>query len=136
MPIESVGRPVSERVPLAHRLMSLFQPDIGRYLASVAKEARESVRASEIRDAIQRQGYWEDHVEWRISTVTSMRVEPAEYYGQSGYQVTAHCDYRFASWSPTIERAAEMLGVYERLIRDLFFALGWPGWASKNQMTP
>ena len=29
-----------------------------------------------------------------------------------------------------------MLGIFERLIRDLFFAVGWPTWADSGRLEP
>jgi hypothetical protein len=106
------------------------------YLVRLSRWAPARHDVSEIRAAIDSAGFWERHDEWRMSTVTSKRIERAELQGRKGFLVTAKCDHEFTCHSPTLERAVEMLGVYDQLIVDLFWTLGWPSWAKKGQLDP
>lgn len=106
------------------------------YLAKPSGQAAARHDISEIRKAIERDGFWERHDEWRISTITSKRIEPAVRHGRKGFLVSASCDHQFACHCPTLERAIEMLGMYDKLLMDLFWTLGWPSWATKSQLEP
>jgi hypothetical protein len=35
-------------------------------------------------------------------------------------------------YCPTIARATELVGIYERLIEDIFWTVGWPGFRTKG----
>jgi hypothetical protein len=102
-------------------------------LSEWAKGARR-VSESEIQASIEEKGYWEDFIEWRISTITEMRVEPIERDGKRWYKVRVACGHEWVCYCPTIERAVEFLSIYERLLADLFWAVGWPSWAAANQL--
>ena len=98
--------------------------------------------SNEVRSAISRQGYWRDEDEWRISTITSSRIEPIGRPASWGpgpeplYQVNVKCDHEFACIAPTIERAAEFVGIYKVLIMELFWTYGWPSWVAKGTFDP
>jgi hypothetical protein len=106
------------------------------YLEGLSKLVKDKRRVSEIQDSIKEKGYWEESIEWRISTVTRMRVEPIEKDGKQWYKVQVECDYEMVCHCPTIDRAVEFLGVYERLIADLFYTLGWASWTSLDKLEP
>ena len=108
------------------------------YLEHLSKWAkdRERTRDGEIRASIEEKGYWEDFVEWRISTVTEMRVEQVERDGKQWYKVRVACDHEWVCHCPTLERAVEFLCIYERLMADLFWVEGWPSWAAANRLEP
>ena len=106
------------------------------YLERISENARNSKRIQEIGAAIQKNGFWKDFVEWRVSTVTEMRIEPVERNGKTWYRVKVKCDSEHTCHCPTIERAVEFLGVFESLTHDLFWSLGWPSWAGPKQLEP
>ncbi len=108
------------------------------YLEQLSKWAKDTRRISEseIQASIEEKGYWEYFVEWRISTVTEMRVEPVERGGKQWYKVRVACDHEWACHCPTIGRAVEYLGIYERLMADLFRTVGWPSRAAANMLEP
>ena len=93
-------------------------------------------RTSEIRSAIENNGRCYDAIEWRISTTTVLSVEPVEVKGKKWYRASAKCDHEFTCHAPTVERAAQFLRVYEQLIVDMLYALGWPSWASMAKLDP
>lgn len=115
--------------------MSFTQNSI-KYLEELSNQAKKAKTKDQIESAIREKGYWEDHVEWRIYTFTSMRIEPIERDGKLWYRVQVKCDADFVYHCPTIERTIEFLGVYERLTADLFWTLGWPSWASPTKHDP
>ena len=91
-------------------------------------------RRAEVRDAVTRTGKWEQHVEWRISTVTSSRIERTTEPGYRKYRVRVECDYEFEARCPTLSRATEVAYMYEQLIPRLWQRYGWPSWASRSQL--
>lgn len=100
------------------------------YLQEISEWARSPERVDQIRAAIQTQGFWEDWAEWRISTITHTRIDPLGP-GRGGYQVRVECDQQMSCICPTLERAIEFLGIYEHLIADLFWTVGWPSYAHR-----
>lgn len=93
-------------------------------------------RFDRVREAIERNGRWEHHEEWRISTVTSMLIERTAEPGYRRYHVRVECDYIFEAHCPTLARACEIAHLYEELIPHLWQQLGWPGWASRTKLEP
>jgi hypothetical protein len=93
-------------------------------------------RLDEVRDAVERDGRWERHVEWRISTVTSMRIERTGESGYRRYHVRVECDHVFSAHCPTLRRACEVADLYEQLMPSLWERFGWPSWASRTQLEP
>ena len=88
--------------------------------------------------AIEAKGFWEEFIEWRLSIVTSLRIERIRKRvlneDADWYRVCVKCDSELMCDCPTIERAVEYLGVFEHLVADLFWTLGWPSWASYGRM--
>ena len=106
------------------------------YLEQLGKAGRVHPRLQEIAAAVERTGIWEDKVEWRIFTVAQLRVDKIDREGKPWYRVSVKCDHEMVCVAPTLERAVEFLGVYEHLVRDLFWTLGWPSWASPKKPEP
>jgi len=61
----------------------------------------------QIRQAVDRDGRLEEHVEWRISTVTSTLIERTGERGYRKYHVRVECDYVFEAHCPTLARRKE-----------------------------
>lgn len=104
-----------------------------RYFSSVGSVPD---RLPEVRKAIMETGRYFETIEWRISTTTVLTVEPVEVRGKRWYRASASCDHEFVCHAPTIERAAQFLHTYEQMIHDMFYALGWPSWASRTVLDP
>lgn len=89
---------------------------------------------SRIRDALEKDGCWRKSEEWRISTWTDMSVTRIEdESGRQRFNVCVSCDHEFACSAPTIERAAQWVWIYQKLIMRLFYQLGWPSWISLTE---
>jgi hypothetical protein len=106
------------------------------YLAALSRQASSYNNFDEIRRAVDANGFWERYDEWRISTVTTKRIEAAEREGRKGFLVKVGCDHEFSCHCPTLERAVEFLNIYDGLIVDLFYTVGWPSWAARNRLDP
>ncbi len=106
------------------------------YLKRLSNDARRRQREATVSAAILEKGYWEEHEEWRISTVTTLRIEPVDKDGTRWSKVTVSCDASMTAHCPTIDRAIEFAGMFERLHQDLFWTVGWPSWASPDQLKP
>ena len=106
------------------------------YLACLAKKGYLNKKKSEIIKAITNAGGWYDYEEWRISTVTEFSISPEKFKDEDWFRVNVKCDYEFSCVCPTIERAIEMAGMYQQLIMQLFYQVGWPSWASKTSLEP
>jgi hypothetical protein len=96
------------------------------YFADVRRRAKAAKRVEEIRNAIKVSGRWHDVEEWRISTTLEASVEPVRSHGKDWYLVRVACDNEFSCHTATIDRAAEFVEIYRRLIIDMFYNLGWP----------
>jgi len=88
----------------------------------------------QIRQAVDRDGRWEEHVEWRISTVTSTLIERTGESGYRTYHVRVECDDVFEVHCPTLARACEIAHIYEYLLPRLWQEFGWPSWASRSKI--
>lgn len=106
------------------------------YLAGLSEQGSSNNNFDEIRSAVEARGLWECHDEWRISTVTTKRVEACEREGRKGFAVSVKCDHEFSCHCPTLQRAVEFLSIYDRLVIDLFYTVGWPSWAARNKLNP
>ena len=106
------------------------------YIRNASRDALKRHDIEEIRQAIAQRGFWEAFDEWRISTVTEKRIDPVQRDGRTWFRVRVACDHEFVTHSPTLERAVEFLGIYDRLIIDMFYTLGWPSWAEKGRLDP
>lgn len=106
------------------------------YLVGLSDNAASLHDIADIRAAIESKGFWHSCDEWRISTFTAKRIEPEEFQGHRGYRVRASCGHEFSCYAPTLERAVEFLGIYDRLIMDLFWSVGWPSWAAADKLEP
>ena len=104
------------------------------YLSSISAAAAARHDVTEIRAEIEAHGFWTAVEEWRISTTTSKRIEPVEIGERRWFHVSASCGHHFSCQTPTLERAVEMLGIYDRLLMDLFWTTGWPSWEAKGRM--
>ena len=91
---------------------------------------------NEVRAAVTESGFWEIDQEWRISTYMFERIEITEDRGRRWFKVTVRSDIEMACHAPTLERALEYMAVFERLVMDLFWTLGWPSSAAEGQPEP
>ena len=91
-------------------------------------------KLDQIRQAVDRDGRWEERVEWRISTVTSTLIERTGERGYRKYHVRVECDYVFEAHCPTLARACEVAHIYEYLVPRLWQEFGWPSWASRSKL--
>ena len=106
------------------------------YLAKAASGDWLPCSLSDVAEAIERSGVWEHSTEWRISTFTTYRIEPVSRDGERCFEASANCDCLLTCYTPTLERAIEYLGVFDRLTRDMFWTLGWASWATKDTPEP
>ncbi len=106
------------------------------YLKQIFKRAKKkrTERINQIRNSIEENGFWEDFVEWRISTITESRISSIERSGKKWFKVQVKCDYEMVCECPTLERAVELLSIFELLIVDLFYSVGWSSWASQDSL--
>lgn len=100
------------------------------YLAALRSTAAARHDLEGIRSEIEGRGFWEEEEEWRISTFTTKRVERRR--GRR-FAVVASCGQTLSCETGTLERAVVFLGVYEQLLKDLYWSLGWPGWVTGTQ---
>ena len=96
------------------------------YFSEVKRSAAATKRVEEIRTAIEATGKWHDIEEWRISTTLEASVEPVRAHNKDWYLVRVACDNEFSCHTATLDRAAEFVEIYRRIIIDIFYNLGWP----------
>jgi hypothetical protein len=91
--------------------------------------SQSAAEIAEVRAKIEADGLWEQDVEWRIFTVTSMAIKEVGRRGDEQYLVTVSCDRQVMSCqAPTIEQAYKFARLYTRLIVEGFRSVG-PPWA-------
>lgn len=83
----------------------------------------------EVERQIAEKGFWEQHTEWRISTITSSRIEPQIKDGKKWFITTVKCEQEVMIPAKTIERAIVFKKVYEHFQAELWSKLGWASWA-------
>lgn len=110
----------------------MFQNFLGKLLNDRHKHWQQQLPY--IQQTLAEKGVWEEFIEWRISTITELRIRTVLKNEVIWYQVRVACDQEFQCCCPTLERAIEFMSIYESLIPELFTNQGWPSWASKTTM--
>ena len=103
-----------------------------RYLSFPEDSFNTTDFVNEVKDAIAKNAEWTESVEWRISTWTDMSIRPMEHKGRQWFEVSVKCDHEFVCHCPSIERAVFFLGLYDKLIKDLYRQLGWASAPGKS----
>lgn len=88
----------------------------------------------DVEKQIEENGFWEEHNEWRISTVTSSRIEPKIKNDEKWFETTVKCEQEIKIPAKTIERAIIFRKVYEDIQKELWHKLGWASWTKKDQL--
>jgi len=107
------------------------------YLQQIGDDAlnRNLARLQEVKSAILSNGYWEEEREWRISTLTTQRIEPEFAYDQWWFKVSVSCGgEEMICRAPTLERALQFMGTFDRLTMDIMWTLGWSSWPAKGRL--
>ncbi|MCK6610799.1 MAG: hypothetical protein L6Q78_07135 [Bacteroidia bacterium] len=86
----------------------------------------------EVEKQIAEKGFWEEHTEWRIFTVTSSKIEPQEKEGKIWYIVTVKCEQEVMIPAKTIERAIVFKKIYAHFQAELWSKQGWASWTQKD----
>lgn len=96
---------------------------------SILKKLNEYVASEEeistVEEAIAKDGYWEEDIEWRISTNTISRIEPKIEYEKNWFITTVKCEQEVMIPAATIERAIIFKKIYSDLQMELFYTQGW-----------
>jgi hypothetical protein len=100
------------------------------YFSEITDITRNPARLSDIIEAVERRGFWEESFEWRISTVMDSRIDAIEKDSRNWFRVTVKCGHEFQCHTQTIERAAYFTALYRSIIMDMFYNLGWPSSSS------
>jgi hypothetical protein len=88
----------------------------GNYFRHLAEFTYDPSKLNSIKKSIDIEGFWEESIEWRISTVMDSRIEIIEENSKKWYRVTIKCDHEFRCHTQTIERAAYFAALYRKLI--------------------
>ena len=95
------------------------------------------IDARHVEAAIGTEGRWSRDNEWRISTVTTTEIartsNPERYLR---YRIRVECSFVFEAHSPTLTRAIEVAARFERLAQELWREIGWPTWATRDELDP
>ncbi|MCH8877102.1 MAG: hypothetical protein IIA89_09835 [Chloroflexi bacterium] len=95
------------------------------YFAELAEVTKNPDRLEEVREALESQGFWEDSYEWRIFSEMQVRIEAVEKDSRQWFRVSVKSDHEFRCHAQTIERAAFFSALYQELIIDMYYNLGW-----------
>ena len=107
------------------------KPDKEDYFVTLAKSASLPDSPSIITKSINENGHWENSEEWRIFTETNYKITKIKKEKKFWFRVEVRCDHEFSCHCPTVERAIEMAGLYQEIIRESFYQIGWPSWEAK-----
>jgi len=92
----------------------------------LAKETPLPESPDAISKEIAAKGAWEASEEWRIFTVTNFKISKIEREGKSWFRVEVRCDHEFSCHCLTLERAIQMARLYQGIIGESIYQLGWP----------
>ena len=87
----------------------------------------------EVEKQILEKGFWEQEIEWRISTVMSSRIEPQNKDGEKWFITTVKCEQEVMIPAKTIEREIIFRKIYEDFQKELWHELGWASWTQKGK---
>ena len=102
------------------------------YLQTLSEYKATENEIQEIEKSIKLNGYWEKDIEWRISTVTSLRIEPKIVNGINYFITTVKCEQEVMIPAATIERAVIFKNIYSEFMMELWKEQGWASWATKE----
>ena len=108
----------SERIPLLKKL--------SEYSATEDEIAQ-------VETAINQYGFWEESVEWRISTVMTSRIEPKVENERKWFITTVKCEQEVMIPAATVERAIVFKKLYQDFQMELFYAQGWASSSRKDK---
>ncbi|WP_291138959.1 hypothetical protein [Flavobacterium sp. UBA7663] len=103
------------------------------YLKEISKYSATKNEVELIKDAINKNGFWEESYEWRISTVMSSRIEPKIENGRSFFITTVKCEQEVMIPAGTIERAIIFKKLYQDFQMELWHEQGWASWTEKGK---
>jgi hypothetical protein len=66
----------------------------------------------QVENAIEKEGFWEESVEWRISTVMNSRIEPKIQHDKGWFITTVKCEQEVMIPAASIERAIVFKKLY------------------------
>ncbi len=96
------------------------------------KATKEEIK--EVEKQISEKGFWEQEIEWHISTVMTSRIEPQNKNGERWFITTVKCEQEVMIPAKTIERAIIFRKIYEDFQKELWHELGWASWTQKNKL--
>ena len=109
------------------------------YFTHLAEITNNPSHLNSIKESIDKNGLWEDSIEWRISTVMKSRIEIIEENSKQWFQVTVKCDHEFRCHTQTVESAVYFAALYRKIIIDMFHNFGWasssPDMIKSNNIT-
>ena len=111
----------SDKAPKRTSLMK----DLNDYYASENEIA-------EVEEAILQNGFWEENIEWRISTTTVSRIEPKTENDKKWFITTVNCEQEIKIPAATIARAIIFKKIYFDFQIELFYKQGWASWKTKS----
>jgi len=103
------------------------------YIDTLKNYKAKEEEIKEVEKEIAEKGFWEKSVEWRISTVTTLRIEPQHKNGEKWFITTVKCEQEVMIPAKTIERAIIFSKVYKDFQMELWHELGWASWTKKDK---
>lgn len=114
-------------------ILTKRQKSISAYLRPLNEYKATTNEILDVEKQIAENGFWEQHTEWRISTVTSSKIEPQIKDGQKWFIVTVKCEQEVMIPGKTIERAIVFKKVHEHFQAEIWSKLGWASWTQKDK---
>lgn len=84
-----------------------------------------------VTNEINKNGYWESSVEFRMSTYMTTKIEKQIINEKAWFITTVKCEQEVMIPAKTVERAILYKKIYEDFQFDLIYKIGWASWSSK-----
>ena len=103
------------------------------YLKKISEYAATKDEIKQVETAIDHCGFWEDIIEWRISTVMTNRIEPKIENERKWFITTVKCEQEVMIPAATIERAIIFKKLYQDFQMELWHEQGWASWSKQDK---
>jgi hypothetical protein len=120
---------------LSIKVKKVYEPTPTEYMPYLKKISEYSAtddEISQVETAINKNGFWEEDFEWRISTVMTSKIEPKIENDKKWFITTVKCEQEVMIPAASIERAIIFKKLYQDFQMELWHEQGWASWTKKD----
>ena len=124
-----------EKTGMKVKILSTSKPTAHTsYVKTLTDYKATEEEIKEVEKQIAEKGFWEQDLEWRISTVMTSKIEPKVKDGIKWFITTVKCEQEVMIPAKTIERAIIFQKIYADFQMELWHEQGWASWTSKDSI--